>query len=89
MIFSDKHKIGIEELDREHEALFFSLKAVLLASLCRTQGSTHKNLEGQLNLLLKTVTNHFRNEEKIIEEMNLPDKEEHKKEHRRLEKEFE
>lgn len=89
MIFSEKHKTGIEELDREHEALFFSLKGVLLASLCRTQDSSPKNLEGQLKLLLKTVTNHFRNEERIIEEMNLPDREEHKREHQRLEKEFE
>ena len=89
MSFSQKYKIGIEALDKDHEALFFSLKKVLIASHKREGESPLTNMEELLYSLLKTVQSHSRREDEHLEKINHPAKEAHKIEHRRLEEEFE
>jgi hemerythrin-like metal-binding protein len=87
--FNDKYKIGIAELDSEHEALLFSLKKILIASHKSEGESPLANMEALLNSLLKTVQSHSRREEEFLEKINHPAKEAHKIEHRRLECEIE
>ncbi|WP_346356283.1 hemerythrin family protein [Azotosporobacter soli] len=81
----DEYKIDIAEIDREHQALFDGIAALvtclLLQRIKEPDGERRQLLLDEITLQLKT---HFRNEETWMKEAGYPEYEQHRQEHKRL-----
>lgn len=83
--FSNELKTGIEVIDHEHQLLISVLNT---ASIFLIDNLEVTRVKIPINIFYRMAKAHFRNEEEILERTNHPDKELHRNEHQKLEKEL-
>ncbi len=76
--WSNRLKIGIDEIDKQHKAIIEQSNKLLEA---RQDNQGAEQLEEIFKFLEKYIKNHFSSEEKIQQKYNYPQYEEHKKAH--------
>ena len=76
--WSDRLKIGIDEIDKQHKAIIDQSNKLLEA---RHDNKGTEQLEEIFEFLEEYIKDHFSSEEKIQKEYNYPEYEEHKKAH--------
>ena len=77
----DKLRLGIPEIDSQHETL---IGLINLLHETMLQGANRAALDGLLSKLLEHTRNHFAYEEQLMSQHNYPGYEAHKSEHSRL-----
>ena len=77
----DSLKLGIPEIDSQHETL---IGLVNLLHETMLQGANRAALDGLLSQLLEHTRAHFAYEEQLMSQYNYPEYEVHKSEHNRL-----
>lgn len=65
--WTDEYKIGIPDIDQDHEKLFVSFNEFIITA---KNGGSIEELSTIFSTLLSHVDEHFKNEEKIMEDMN-------------------
>ena len=79
LTWSDEYSVGVTEFDNEHKVLIKMLNDLHEAMQV---GKGKAVMTTILDDMIKYVGTHFANEEKHMVELNYPDYEEHKKQHR-------
>lgn len=78
LIWEESLRVGVVEIDRDHQTLFALLNKV-------TQSSSEKvNLDDAIGELIDYTQYHFRKEEAVMEACDYPELEGHRLEHRHL-----
>ena len=89
MIWKERYKIGVEEVDQQHKELFNRLNDFL--QVVRSEEAMEKKvaeIEKTLSFMGEYVVVHFDSEEEIQQQHNYPDYEEHRQTHERFKKEI-
>ena len=84
-MWKEKYKVGVPLIDQQHEELFKRVFAFLQE--VQSKAPWEKKIEKvkeTLNFMQEYVVEHFDAEEKLQEEINYPDIEEHKKAHKQF-----
>jgi hemerythrin len=85
LTWKKEYAIGIVEIDRQHQQLFYHFDQFLEGI---DQGKGTRELEIILNFLKKYVVRHFKAEEELQKLFNYPHLEMHLAEHRSFEKQL-
>ncbi|MBB6480538.1 bacteriohemerythrin [Spirochaeta isovalerica] len=83
--WSDLLSVGIDKMDSEHKELFVRINSLLKALISRSGDYNIAELVGFIN---EYIDFHFRDEEKMLESVNFPHLDAHKKLHKIYEDEF-
>ncbi|MFO1190110.1 MAG: hemerythrin domain-containing protein [Alphaproteobacteria bacterium] len=83
--WSDSLAIGIAELDRDHRELIHDAATLIKLFQARNPWA---EIRKQVELMAERCTNHFRQEEAILEKDGFPGRQQHAVEHRRIESEI-
>ena len=75
--FKENYKVGIEQLDREHEELFICLNKASMSS----QNGDKAGTDALLDSFVKLAQAHFHNEEEYMKAIDHPNKELYIEEH--------
>lgn len=89
MIWKDSYRIGVEEVDRQHQELFERLDNFI--TVLRSDGDWEPKIpeiKKTLNFMGEYVEEHFDSEEKYQEEIKYPEREEHKEIHEKFKNEI-
>lgn len=81
MQWSDAYRIGVPVIDTDHQ-LLFALTAQLAEA--REEGQTREVVGSVMNVLVEYIVHHFRREERLLQLVEYPELNEHKKGHRQL-----
>ncbi|MGI6776634.1 MAG: bacteriohemerythrin [Acetivibrionales bacterium] len=83
--WKDSYSIGIEEIDKQHKALFDAINRLLNAC---SQGRGKEEVGSVIKFLGDYVVTHFSSEEKLQQEYNYPDFAAHKGMHDKFIEDF-
>ncbi|MCK8818034.1 bacteriohemerythrin [Natroniella sulfidigena] len=89
MLWKEQYKIGIDQVDQQHKELFNRLNSFL--TIVRNDEPIEnkiEEIEKTLDFMGEYVVVHFDSEEKVQQEYNYPDYEEHKEVHERFKAEI-
>lgn len=82
MIWKEKYKVGVPQIDAQHEELFSRVTAfVETLRSDKDWEEKVKKVNDTLDFMKDYVITHFRDEEAYQEEVGYPHREEHKKTH--------
>ena len=77
MLWNETYETGNTQVDSEHQEIFKLVQNVLDASVSNEAAK----IEETVDFLANYTVNHFKNEERLMEESNYPDMPIHKKQH--------
>jgi hemerythrin len=81
ILWSPEFSVGVRSLDRQHRSIFAALGKLLAES---DAGVRSEIVSETLNMLTRYASEHFREEERLMEQAHYPAVEEHKAEHRKF-----
>lgn len=82
MIWKDEYKIGVPQIDKQHEELFSRVTAFVETLRSDKEWDVKvTSVNETLNYMKDYVVTHFRDEEAFQEEISYPQLDEHKKTH--------
>lgn len=85
MIWKEKYKIGVPQIDAQHEELFSHVTAFVETVRSDKEWDVKiSNVNETLNFMKDYVVTHFREEEAYQEEIGYPELEQHKKMHNEM-----
>lgn len=80
-IWSSRYETGIAHIDSQHRALFAAVNE--LAESFKA-GNSHQKVQDSLGFLMRYTTEHFRDEEQVMRDMDYPGLVAHMAEHTQL-----
>lgn len=78
MVWSKKYETGNDTVDRDHKEIFALVKKLLDETITNRKD----RIDEAINFLTSYTVRHFLNEEKLMNDYDYPNTEEHKTEHR-------
>ncbi|MGM0369145.1 MAG: bacteriohemerythrin [Bacillota bacterium] len=78
LVWKDKFSIGVDKLDQQHQKLFKQVNNLIAAT---QNNKGQEEIERVVDFLAQYTVEHFKTEEKIQQEHNYPDYEEHQEIH--------